>query len=458
MCMRSGLVGALAVGATPGFAQDGGIQTTFGIAQSIEGVRNPALAIPAEDADIAATTTLSYSIVSETRTQLFRFGADSSFRIEYDDDDELIGEFEAPTLTFGYTRAGATSSFSASARFLREEIDSAPDFSDFVTDDGILEIPDDFTDLSGTGRRTGYTVASILTLGRDRPLGFEFEIGTSGVLYEDVTDPDLTDVTNVSARVGTLLRFSDVLSGRLSYGYSLTEEDDTAETVRRTQSIGAGLTYNLSPRSTFDIGIGAEQTETEVTTGTSEVDGLTGRLGYRQVMPNGDLTAVLDASRDVAGDLLLEFRLGRSLALPTGTLAVSVGATRPDGDDPAFIGTVDYTYILPDQRILLRLDRSVTIDLEDDIRRRTLLGAFYSYDINRFSSLSLGISHIVAEESDAAGRVERTDLTGSYSYALTADWDLSAGFAYSVRDEEAVGEADSSLISISLSREFTSRR
>ncbi len=456
--LRTGIGGVVCLTLAPALAQEaGGIQTTFGIEQSIELGRNPALSIPADGDRTTLATRLSYGLVTETRTQRLSFDAESTFRIE-DVDGETESAFESPALTFGYTREGANSSLDLSASYVRRDIDTLPLLSDFVGDDGVLDLPDDFTDLVGTGERTSYAVAGSLVVGTSAPLQFQLDLGASGTQYEDASDPDLEDIESANVGLLTTLRISPVMTGTGALRYSRTEEDDATETRITTRNIDAGLIYEISPRATFGATIGIERTETEETIGDTETSGLTGGLDFGYDMPNGDLTLSFDASRDVAGDEILTFVIGRSLELPAGSLAATLGVTQPENDDVEMVGSLDWTRELPTSRLLFRLNRTVTVDTDADTRRRSQAAAYYTYVVNPASSLNLGASFVVSEESSAENRVERTDLTASYSYALTENWDLNSTIGYTIRDEDTVGRAESSLITLSLGREFKARR
>ncbi|MEJ6404890.1 hypothetical protein [Yoonia sp. 2307UL14-13] len=432
-------------------------ETVFGVEQGFEFGRNTALTVPESGDRTSALTRLSYGLTSATRTQELSFGAAGAFRFEEIDGEQDSG-FEDPEVTLAYSQEATNGSFDLTGRFARSEIDTLPGIADLVGDDGTIDVPEDLTDLFGTGQRTSYAATGSLVIGRDRAIQFTFDLGATGVLYEDVTDPDLVDTRTVNAGLTTALQFSKVTTGTVGLRFARTEEEDALETERDVRGIDLGMIYEATPRATLDARIGAEQTITTTTTEETETDGLTGGLGLEYEMPNGTLTATLDAARDVAGDQILTARVGRELELPAGALSTTIGVTRPENEDIAWIGTIDWTREFPTGLLQFRLDRSVTVDTDADTRRRTLAGLLYAYEINRVSDLSIGITHVVSEESAATARVERTDLVGVYNYALTENWDLSAGLGLTQRDEDGVGQADSAQISLSIGREFRAPR
>lgn len=453
LILRTGLCAACLLPVAAATAQE----TVFGIEQGLEYGRNTSLSVPAEGDRLSAVTRLSYELTTATRTQELSFGADAVFRIE-NFDDETTSEFESPTVTLAYSREGANGSFDIAARYATRDIDTLPLISDFIGDDGVLDLPEDFADLTGSGQRTDYAATSTLVVGSAAPLRFQLDLGVSGTTYDDVTDPDLEDSETANIGLTTGLRFSDVFTGRVGLRYAVTQEDDATDTRREVTSLSIGAIYEISPRATLDASIGTERTVTEETTGDDETSGLTGRLAFGYDMPNGDVQVVLDASRDVEGDRITTFTIGRSIELPAGELSASLGVTNLENDDVSLIGSIDWTRELPTSQVLFRLNRSVSVDSDADTRRRTLAGAYYDYQVNRLSALNLGLTYILDEESDASNRVERADLIAGYSYALTADWDLRTGLGFSVRDEDTVGRAEATVVTISIGREFRARR
>jgi predicted porin len=456
--LRFATVGALCLHSVPVPAQDvSGVQQIFGIEQGLEYGRNTSLSVPADGDRLAATSTLSYGIVTETRTQRLSFDIQGTYLIESEAGD-TGGAIDGPVLTLSYSREAANASLDVSAEYRTEQIESLRSLTDFLGEDGVLDAPDDFTDLTGTGRRTRYSADATLVLGREDPLGFQFDLRTSGTTYQDETDPDLTDETEVGVGAATRLRISPVLTGTVGLSYAVTEEEDAAQTRRTVSDLDFGVIYDISERATLEATIGSSRTRTETTTDDTETTGLTGRLALGYDMSNGDISASLDASRDVEGDQVLTLLVSRDLALPAGSLSASIGATSQENDDVSLIGSLDWRQELPTSSLLLRLDRSVTVDSDADTRRRTLAGAYYTYDINTFSGLTLGATYVVSEASSATNEVTRSDITATYSYALTRDWDLNTAVGYTVRDEDTVGRATSPLVAVSIAREFTARR
>ncbi len=451
---RSGLIGALCLPMSPVMAQEtGGVRIIVGVEQGLDLGRNTTLSVPATGERASATTRLSFGIISETRTQSLRLDAESAFRFE-SISGEASSAFDAPALTLAYARQGAQASLNVSASYAQQDIETLRSLSAFIDEDGVFVLPEDFADLTGTGQRTTYDARAALVLGRDAPLGFQFDLGASGTTYQDTTDPGLTDTKRTNLGASARLQLSAVLTGTISLSYATFEEDNAVQTERTTRDLDFGLTYLISPRATLDAAIGSTSTDTSETTGDTRTQGLTGRIALGYDMPNGTANAVLDASRDASGDQRLGLQFGRSLELPAGRLSGTLGVTRPENDDVSLIGSIDWFQELPTGSFSVRLNRSVAVAADDETRLTTLASARYSYDINSLSSLSLGLSYVVADATSTTNRVTQTDATATYSYALTRDWNLNTGVSYRVRDETTVGRASSPVLSVSIGRDF----
>ncbi len=453
----AGTLGALCVYAAPAFAQDGGVQTTFGISQSLDYGRNVTLDVPSAGDYAAAVTGLSFATSSETRIQSLSFGASADLQVARTD-GETESDFTSPLLSLSYGRQAATSTFDVSATYQQREVDDVVSLSDFIDDDGVLD--PDFDDLTstGTGRQTNYGADAAIVLGIDRPLGFEFGLGVSGVDYEDTTDEDLTDQETRSARASARFDLTETFSTNVSLSYSEFEDDDVDETERVTQNISTGVVYEVSPRATVAASVGQTEIETTDIGGTTEVDGVTGAASLSYSMPNGAITASYAADLDIDGTRRQSVRLGRSMDLPVGALSYSIGASQAEGGDADLIGSVDWTQDLPTGQIRAQVDRLIGVDDEDETFVETVANVTYAYQINRVSGLSLGLAYALEEETTDSARVEQTDLSASYSRALTEDWDFTTGVGYRVRDEDGVGTAKSPTISLSIGREFTAIR
>lgn len=442
----------------PGFAQDtGGIQTRFGFEQGIEFERNPSLAIDGTDNQTALATTLTFGLESSGRAHQLALDTSAIFRAR-NASDETTSAVDSVGARLSYQRVGANSELQFNSSIDRREIDTLLTIADFLTDDGTLELPEDLSDLSGTGLRFDRAISASLLLGTQGPLGFQIDLGTNALRYEDTTDPSLIDVERRNVGVTASAAFSEVLTGRVSYRFEDNDEDNLAQTFRTVQNVSLGFDLAASPRLTLSGALGTQTTRIEDIGGDSETSDLTGNLGLSYDLPNGNAGATLDVARDALGDQITTLVASRRLELPRGALGTQFGVTQSSESDLEFVGSLDWTRAFPAGALTLRLDRSVAPDEDDLTQTETVAGAFYRQSVNRVSAINFEALVTVAGETAVANEVRRTDVAIRYERALTRDWSLNAGLRFTSRDEETVGEAETSQISLSIGREFNARR
>jgi hypothetical protein len=240
--MRATVLGALCLPILPALAQDaGGVLLSFGIDQRLETGNNLALETPEEGNSSIATTFLSFGLLSETATQQIGFDLGGGLQIQNTpDSDGTETSFTDPALTFFYTLEGADSTLSLSANYREADIDTLT-LSDFVNNEGLIELPEDFATLNGTGQRTDYGINAFLETGRDAPLGFVLSGGASGIEYTGSNDPSLFDIARTNAGATALLRVSPVATGTLGLRYSTYDADDDLQTYRTTTGADGSL-------------------------------------------------------------------------------------------------------------------------------------------------------------------------------------------------------------------------
>ena len=109
---------------------------------------------------------------------------------------------------------------------------------------------------------------------------------------------------------------------------------------------------------------------------------------------------------------------------------------------------------MPVSRIAVNISRRVIADGDDEDRFTSTVAATYVQQLTAESNLFANLSYYLVDRTTNSTKVERTNLELGYQYELTEDWNLDTGFSYRIRDEETVGQAESSAIFVSLSRRF----
>ena len=438
----------------PAFAQENpGVRMTAGIEQKFEAGDNLALEDPEEGSTVLSTTTLSFGLVTETANQSLEVDGSVALRAgEIPSNSDIDTGLVEPRIAFKYMRESSNALLNFNGSYRESDISFSPAVTDFVDLNGVINLPPDFEDLEGSGTRRSYQFNTSLEVGRNAPLGFVFDAGVSGITY-DQQSANLNDTFRYNTGVRANLRFSPVTTGFASYNFDHFESDDASNEDRDTNAYEVGVSQQLSPRASFEAALGftdINQSENGISSSTS---GATGRLSVSLAMPDGQLTGSFVASRDQDGPRQ-SLTVGRTFVLPAAQLALSVGATSEDGNDPSLIGSVNYTQELPTGSIRVGLNRNVTVDDDDDERITTTADMGYKYDINNISSLGVDFSLGIAEGTGNNDDTQRADLSASYNYDLTKDWTVSTGVAYKIRDEDNSSTSDSTSIFVTFKRDF----
>lgn len=439
------------------WAQDGGAIWTFGIEQRFEHGRNLSLAVPEEGSSTIATTNLSFGLLRETHNQRFSLEAMAGLRIA----DEAgsgsdIGLGDA-SLLLSYAQESANSELTFGLDLGRAEIGDLSAISGFSTSDGTIELPPDFADLTGTGTRSTYDLSGGFETGRQSLIGFGVTAGLSGVIYDDATDPDLFDSRTARLGAQVMLHASPRTTYHIGVDGEVYRADDSDQTDRETTELRFGVSHELSPRTRLDAALGYSDIHEVAGATVTDSHGLVGTVGISHDLPNGEVTARYEASRDSAG-LLQTATVGRSLALPDGELSAEFGLSRTPGGDTEAIGSLSWRQENGPNTYSASLSREIATSADSEARATTVLDFSYRRDLNAVSRLSLNMAYALSEETPTEAEVERWDLSAVYSRELTRDWDINTGIIYRTRDETGVGRAESPAVFVSLSREFQARR
>lgn len=451
--LRLAAVGVLALPILPAIAQEeGGLRMRFGLEQRLEYADNLALELPAEGATAVSSTRLSFNLSSETRTERLALNVGAALKL-VDGPDGRDAGLGDPRLELSYAREAANATFGFDAHYRSSEVDFLRPLEDFINDDGVIELPEDIDDLTGTGDRADYGINTAIELGTAAPLGLALSAGLNRLDYSNVSNADLVDIRRARVKATVKLRFSEITQGRIGLNHARYEAKDAEETLRETTSLEVGLARELSARAVLDTMLGYSIVDTEEFGITTRTDGLTGRIGLDYAMPNGTLTSEITARTNQDGTRLgLSF--GRSLDLPAGALSVNIGLTKPEGGDTAVIGSLFWLHELPDGQITARVGRTVSTTNQDTEKLSTLVALGYDHEITALSGLAVDFIYAVTDGTGTDPAVDRGSLTASYRHALTTDWDMNFGLAHRMREEAGAGRAKSQSVFVSLSRDF----
>ncbi|SDW99654.1 hypothetical protein SAMN05444358_102149 [Ruegeria halocynthiae] len=435
----------------------GGTQMSLGIAQRIESGENLTLDVPEEDQGTIASTILSFGLSSETPIQSLSLDAVTALR--WSDLPDRGSEFDIGDSIFDldYIREGANAGLDFGANFSSYDIGFSRSLRTFVDDEGVLQIPSDFPDLTGDGTRREYNLAYQMDFGRQDLIGYYFRVDARELQYIDQTSPTLFDSSTISAGAGMSFVLSPVTTATLDFSAERFEEDDEDQRDRRTRDIIVGISHELSARTRVNFGLGyTDIDDRRDIAGDTVTTGPIGDFGIEHDLTNG--TATLDFGTELAtAGRLNRVRVGRSREVFGGSLSASLGVAHTDGGKTEPIGSLNYEQVFGENELRVFFDRDVVITDDDVFRDEYILDIVYTFGLGPSSRLGLSATQVLTDDTAVDPRVKRTDLNAVYSYELESEWVVNAGLNYRVRDEDGLGRATSPLAFFSIGREFAWR-
>jgi len=424
---------------------------SFNLDQRVGANDNNRLDVISRGTTYFSDTTLSFGFDSQAGIQRFSFTLDGVLRAL---DDPVSGSdfrFSDPSATLLYSRDGADSRLTLTARYARPDLAFLdPLQQEVITDQDLFR---------GDGRREDYQVGVRVETGISAPLGFDFNLSTAGRRFSATTDPALFDNRTDSAAVGVRLQFSPVTQGRVDLAEDRFAAKDVPGTNRTTRNLTFGLVHEVSPVTSLSTTIGrSEITETfDALPGLENLtQGAVGSLGLTRQMPDGVITASLDTTLSTVGRQTT-IEIGRTFELPSGGLEISLGASRGSGFSALPIGRINYDAALPTGSLSASLSRRVAISStlsRAEITTRVALG--YNFDINTVSSLSFALDYadIGLTGTGARPGSTRSNFRATYTRDLTKDWDIEFGYQRRYSNSDTTSSAASNLVFLSLQRDF----
>lgn len=416
------LAGGLSVAGAVVLAQDGGPgpRLTFGLSQTIDVNDNLDLDVDSKGNTVQSLTGLSFGLSSQTPISSLELFAGTALRFSSgpDSDEDVEFDLDGTRIGLSYDREVTSAALSVNGRYTMDQIDTTLTLADFGSGD---EVPEDFSLLRGTGMRRSLSLGATLSLGLDDPIRYELSARVRALRYTDTSDPSLYNNERLRVGVAAVARLSPVLSGRLGLSYGTFSTDNPK---RRNEGddidINLGLTRDLE----------------------------NGSLG---------LSVFADTFTDDS-DNRFGFSLSRSLDLPDGSLAASIGATQVDGADPELTGRVTWAKTLPNGGLNLSANQSVRNNSDNEPQYVTGLRFGYARDLDPLSQLGLDISYVQTENVRApVDTTTAASISAIYSRSLTPDWALDVGYTYRQRDENDEGMARSNAVFLGLRRSWELR-
>jgi hypothetical protein len=410
----------------PAFAQEGpGFSGTLSLSQGIELTDDDG----SSGSTITSRTGVSFGARSVTRSETLTFGLGSEIVGEFGGggDDEF--DLENTRARVEYLRRGASSALSFSASYTEFNLEDTVISSGpaFGIGTGTLIIDD------GSAAVTRVDVG--LETGIDEPFGFEVRAGYFNEDFTDTIDPDLIDNDAYYLDATALFRIDPARTIRALAGFSRVTESavDTDSFY-----VGAGLAGRTSGGLGFSGDVLFDRTEV----GSSTDDGVGIELSVTQERPNGEYEFVL-SSRISEDGRRTEASVSRSVTLPDGSLAFSLGIVDQEGDSSLRpLASVAYERLTRSGALTASVSQSPSVD-GAEYYSNTDISVGYRDQINDLSGWSAGLSYSAANQLGGTDDDDRATATIAYTRTLAQDWEMSTGLSH-VRESSGGGATESS--------------
>ncbi|MFN7224021.1 MAG: hypothetical protein ACK4MS_08380 [Paracoccaceae bacterium] len=452
-----GVTSVMAWGIRAAWAQEGpnpSVTLTFGSILTVDDNKN------LDPVSGGTTTTLDNRVGLVYRTEtvgsLLEMNASGVLRFSDAPGESRNTSFDDRRVGLRYSREGANSTLGLTLS--RTENDVAY-FDPFV----LVEDPDapittgDLT-TSRTGSRADSVVGLRFAAGEGGPLALSFALNRRDRSYSNVTDPSFFDTTSTALSLGLTLRPVERTGISLTMSQTDYSAEDVARTDRQTRRVRFGVTHAMSPDMTVSFSLGKTWIDEEELVGGLPVatsrSGLNSSVGLSRDLANGSIGVTL--GRDLSGSgNRTDLSFSRTLDLPRGSLAATLGTSHQSGGGSTVIGSLSYAEELPRGALRASLSRrgGTTEDGNDTTTTRANLG--WSHALSPQGGIDLSIDYLDVKSDVVGDDRNRARLRLAYTWDLTPDWQLAGGYTRSESRKEASGTATSNAVFLSLQRAVT---
>ncbi|MBC56972.1 MAG: hypothetical protein CL814_08550 [Confluentimicrobium sp.] len=454
--LRSRLVLApalLAVGAWPlaqALAQTGPA-ITFKLDQTFRATDNYSFAAnPPSDTTVYSRTNLSFSSVYGTPAQSLTFSGGVTIDAGYfADSDGTDTNIDSQNLGLSYFRESSSTQLTFDASYRRVQLTQLVQGATFDAADLLID----------SGDRINYAIGMGLLTGVGGPFGISLNARASARDFTGTSDPSLYDSDTVSMDAAARFSVTPTADISLLAGYKEYNDEDVTDTEQIDTYAGLGVVYDISPALQFNGDLRQKEVETTETLGgvrsTRKRDGVSSNLGLTLQRPNGTISAsyATDVTSTGRRDTV---SVGRSLQLPRGALSASLGVTESDTTSSQTVANLTYSYQRPAATFRASVSQSALTDNNDNEALRTRVSVGYNYLINNTSALDASLAVADYNVLTSGGTdTQRADLTLSYRRNLTADWDLTTGYTYSLATKTSASDRESNTIFVGFARSFS---
>jgi predicted porin len=423
----------------------GGTTVTFGIGQRLEYIEEEGFSGASSDEGLRSLTSISFGIVSETRSQGLSFGVSTGVAQNLTNGGST--EFESTRVSLDYRVSNRNTELTFGGFYLRDEVDDLA-FDTSLADDTIN---------TGIGQREVFNLTTGLTVGRDGPITGTLTHVFEKSEYSDTTDPSLNDSHTQSVEGRLSFQLAPNLEAYVFGNWSDLDEQGLGSTDRETSRLGIGATYEVTPATTL-TGEVAYSTEESRGAVVDQSEGLNYAFSLAHARPNGEIS-VRFSEDDTLNGKRRQLMAGRSYVLRRGELSFSLGATKTDGFGAQPIASLSFNYEIDrNSDIEISLEQSAGIDSANSEVINTRLNVEYERSLTSLSQISAGLS-LVEEDVLTAGGIDRRSIrfNVSHAYQLGGDWDLVSGFSHSSVREDAQPTRKRNTLFLGIQKSFSYR-
>ncbi|MEO0829562.1 MAG: hypothetical protein AAFY03_03790 [Pseudomonadota bacterium] len=429
-----------------------GLQATLDFAQglvvsdNLENIANPS------GTSAVLRTDLAFNIRSETKPSLLALSFGGQYEHGYlADDGGNVSEFRDPFLTFGYTRANASTALNISGSSRQTQIGRRTITEEFDSDDLVTDI----------GTRTDTRLGVSLETGLGGPWGIETAFNFSARDFAGGASDSLVDRETTTFSFGLRLEPTRTTTWRLSAVTRKEVRDNDAETEQVRNSLGASLAYAVSPTTGITASVAAVRIETEefflIRRFTVVEEGLAYALGVQHELQRGTVAASL-SSDIVTNGRRTTYQVSRTLPIRGGEISANIGATKTDGNAAQALYGFNIQRDLKNGRYSASLTQTGVTESDGDEFVNTNLRMRYGFDINPISRLDFGLNIAQSDaRTDGQNDQEQGRFSVTYSRDLTQDWAFDAGYEHRYSETNSANRRTSNRVFATINRTFNIR-
>jgi hypothetical protein len=435
--MRPTLAALLLAGTAGGaaFAQDQGLPDqgklfTATISERLTADSNYQLDDPSPGTSYYADTRLVLGYQNNTPTQTFALGLDTGLRALWQAEQSFDFTVASPTgARLAYTNEWADGLFDATLRYRQREVNNILDIGVDTDDNGTIDSHDRLT---ADTREFRYYANVGDTWGTSTPSSYGLRLIATKFDYSDESD-NRVPRTTVEGQGNWNLRLNPVLSSQVLADVLHYQAQNDTDTELDFMEFTAGALYQPSENLSMNAGIGWAKRKRYDTFD-----------GDQQTTQNNTGPSVRGGFSYTTEDLTYLGNANYTTAAP----------------DPQLSGTIRAVYALPRGRLSGRVFQNYTgTDTGGDEARVTGIGVGWLHNINEVSTFGVDVAWALQVDVDntlanpAEPDIHRTNVTATYSHAITDAVSGLVGYRFRQLDEEP-DHATSHAVFVELARSF----